>query len=296
MNSYDDILTENSGQSKAFSAEQKQEWAAQRDSERDYVFGLIRDATEQMTAGNGNLQTYLDVQSRFDKYSVANAILIAVQRPDATKLDDGQGWNEKGVRIRKGETGMYLLAPGKEFTKRDGTPGVSYNVKKQFDISQTNAKQEPLPEVSTDPRLLLKSLIRDAPCEIVVDEAQCGKSNALYNAEKQTIFVRPGMEFPILFRSLTQEIAVAHLSKGGMPREKNFFIAYCASYMLCRRNNIAVDGFRFDRVPDYFSQLGEKEVKEQLSKMRDTANAISSGMSKVLEAAKASKPPDRDSR
>lgn len=295
MNTYDDILMEKEAP-KVYTVEQKQEWAAQRDSEREYVFSLIQDAAEQMKVGDGNLQTYLDVQSRFDKYSVPNAILVAVQHPDATRLGDGNYWNEKGNHIRKGEVGMYILAPGKEYTRQDGTPGVSYNVKKVFDISQTNAKPEPVAEVNHDPRMILKSLIRDTPCEIVVDSAKCGKHNAIFEPEANTVFVRAGMDFPILFRSLTQEIAAAHLSRGGMKRERSFYIAYCASYMLCKRNGISVDGFRFDRVPDYFSQLDEKGVKAELTKVRDTANTISQSMSRVLEPTKASKPPDRGGR
>ena len=47
MNTYDDILMEKEAP-KVYTAEQKQEWAAQRDSEREYVFSLIQDAAEQM--------------------------------------------------------------------------------------------------------------------------------------------------------------------------------------------------------------------------------------------------------
>lgn len=33
-------------------------------------------------------QPYLDVQARFDRYSVSNAVLIAAQCPEATRLAD----------------------------------------------------------------------------------------------------------------------------------------------------------------------------------------------------------------
>ena len=52
MNTYDDILMEKEAP-KVYTVEQKQEGAAQRDSEREYVFSLIQDAAEQMNKGLG---------------------------------------------------------------------------------------------------------------------------------------------------------------------------------------------------------------------------------------------------
>lgn len=294
MNTYDDILTEKS-ESPAAGGEMKKAWAEKKDSDREYAYSLIRDAAAQLKNGD-NLRTYLDVQSRFDKYSVSNAILIAVQCPDATRLAEVERWNEEGLRIRKGETGIFLLAPGNEYRRTDHSVGISTKVRKLFDISQTNAQPEQKAEITLDSRLLLKALIHDAPCEITVDEGKCIDVNARYDSESKTIYVRPGLDFPILFRSLSQEIATAHLAQEGHARKDSFYIAYCAAYMLCKRNHVSVDGFRFDQVPESFAQLDEKGMKSVLGKIRETANTISQDMQRVLMPAKEVKPADRESR
>ena len=56
-----------------------------------------------------------------------------------------------------------MLEPGEEYTKEDGTVGVSYNSKKVFDISQTTAKTKDRPAMKRDERLLLKAIIHNAP-------------------------------------------------------------------------------------------------------------------------------------
>ena len=122
-------------------------------------------------ANDGALfQSYLDVQAHFDRYSVGNALLITAQRPEATQLADSKSWRENGVYIKKGEVGIVLLEPGEEFTKEDGSVGVSYNSKKVFDISQTNAKPKDRGNVRRDDRLLLKALIHNAPCPIKISQ------------------------------------------------------------------------------------------------------------------------------
>ena len=64
----------------------KEEWAAQKKAQREEAYALV-DATcsEMMTDGRA-FQQYLDVQGRFDRYSVNNAILVAAQMPEATQL------------------------------------------------------------------------------------------------------------------------------------------------------------------------------------------------------------------
>ena len=76
-------------------------------------------------------RAYLDVQARFDLYSVSNAILIAAQCPEATKLADFDTWKADGVYVKRGQDAISILEPGKEYTRqKDGSTGVFCNVKK----------------------------------------------------------------------------------------------------------------------------------------------------------------------
>ncbi|MCR6492097.1 ArdC family protein [Cellulomonas sp. P24] len=53
----------------------------------------------------------LQVAARFPDYSPSNVLLIAVQRPDATRVAGIRTWNALGRRVLKGEHGIAILAP-----------------------------------------------------------------------------------------------------------------------------------------------------------------------------------------
>ena len=250
------------------------------------------DETAQRMANDGSLfQSYLDVQARFDRYSVGNAVLITAQKADATQLSDFKGWKNNGVFIKKGESGIVLLEPGEEYTKEDGTVGVSYNSKKVFDISQTTAKVKDRPAMKRDERLLLKAIIHNAPCPIEISQKLPENINAVYRPDDKKIYVRSGLEAGDIFRGISQELAHAHLDDGAYKRSDHAFTAYCVSYVLCSRYNVPKDMFRFDRLPEGFSTMDARSVRNELSKIRDVANEISSDMAKVLD--KSMKPKER---
>ena len=143
MNNYDDLFTANGEQkdSKTERPFNKEEWAAKKQQERTEAFEMLDNATVEAVANPETFRDYLLIQSRFGKYSVSNALLISYQNNEATYLADFETWKEKGVFVQKGERGITLLEPGNEFTREDGTTGFSINVKKVFDISQTNSER-----------------------------------------------------------------------------------------------------------------------------------------------------------
>ena len=170
----------------------KAKWAAKKKEEREIVFSLIDETAVSLAKDPELFQKFLDVQSRFDRYSVSNALLIAAQRPDMTEAADAKSWNDKGVYVKKGETGTLILVPGEEYTKADGSTAVSFNVKRVFDISQTTATPVHRPSVQYDDRLLFRALFNDAPCNIQsVEPRDMPVSNvfARYRSEEDTLYI-----------------------------------------------------------------------------------------------------------
>ena len=55
----------------------KAEWAAQKQAQRQEAYELIDSTCAEMMADGGSFRQYLDVQGRFDRYSVANAVLVS---------------------------------------------------------------------------------------------------------------------------------------------------------------------------------------------------------------------------
>ena len=108
------------------------------------------------------LREYLGVMARFNRYSLNNQLLIALQKPEATQVAGYQVWKELGRQVKRGEQGIRILAPLIRKTKedQDESPkvgGVAYAIAAEplpvvfgfksvsvFDVSQTEG--EALPE------------------------------------------------------------------------------------------------------------------------------------------------------
>ena len=101
--------------------------------------------SEQMTAAvatdGQSFQQYLDVQSRFDRYTANNALLIMAQKPEAQKIGDYGYWRDQGAYVKRQERNspILIMEPGKEYEREDGSTGTYYNAKKVYYISQTTA-------------------------------------------------------------------------------------------------------------------------------------------------------------
>ena len=101
------------------------------------------------------LRIYLQVMSRFCRYSWGNCLLIYSQRPEATHVAGFHAWLKLQRHVRKGEKGITILAPmvGRkrgisEELREDGqTRLFGFRATHVFDVSQTDG--EPLPEFAT---------------------------------------------------------------------------------------------------------------------------------------------------
>ncbi|MEQ1731605.1 MAG: ArdC family protein [Vicinamibacterales bacterium] len=108
-----------------------------------FADALDRGYSEALTA-------LLRAMSRFHRYSLNNACLIAAQRPEATLVAGFHAW--KGLRrfVRRGEQGIAILAPivrrRKEAQDEDERAVVGFRPAYVFDVSQTDG--EPMPEAS----------------------------------------------------------------------------------------------------------------------------------------------------
>lgn len=286
MSSFDDLFRQESEQPAPQSDRpfDKEAWKQQKQEQREMVYAMIDDMAQTVAQDGAAFQKYLDVQSRFDRYSVANALLILAQKPDATRIADFDTWKEQGAFIRKKETGFYILEPGEEYQREDGTVGISYNPKKMFDISQTGNSRKRETPTYPDDRTRIKALMDHAPVPIHISDTLPEGTNALYRPEAREIQIRRGMDADNIFRSLSQELAHAEMDKGdgSYSRSDHTFHAYCVSYMLCRQYGVDTNGYRFDRVPQMLEGMEPQEIRTELSVIREAAGEISSRMNRML--------------
>ena len=107
-----------------------------------HIKNLAKLTTE--AARSAAMKKYLEVCTRFYRYSPTNQLLIALERPDATQVAGFNAWKKFNRFVRRGEKGIPILAPC--IVKDDETEDkklVGFRVVYVFDVSQTNG--EPLP-------------------------------------------------------------------------------------------------------------------------------------------------------
>ena len=123
-------------------------------SKTDELLQRLTEGVEKLTSSEEWVR-YLDVQRRFHRYSFGNCLLIALQRPDATRVAGFHRWLELRRHVRRGEKGIAILAPivhrlkvedeatGEERTIQSAPR--AFRVVHVFDVSQTDG--DDLPEI-----------------------------------------------------------------------------------------------------------------------------------------------------
>jgi len=72
----------------------------------------IEQLSEALERGHSEtLRKYLAAMAMFHKYSLYNILLIASQRPDATRVAGFHTWKQLGRNVKKGAKGIMILAP-----------------------------------------------------------------------------------------------------------------------------------------------------------------------------------------
>ena len=261
------------------------EWREKKQAEKDAVYKLIDDTATAIVQDGDKFRAFLDTQARLDRYSAANALLIYNQYPQATQLKDFGDWAEEKVSINKGAKSISILEPV-EYAKNDGTTGISYNVKKVFDVSQTMGKQTPAPTANRDPQKLVAVMIDTSPVEVeVVPELPHPNMGAFYDNNRQTLFVKKNIGDSVaLCQCVAQELGHAQLSidSDSYSRKEMGYQAMCVGYMLCKKYGVDTKNFAIERVPEEWKNKEPKEIRAELSKTRTAMNEIHSRVSEEL--------------
>ena len=219
---------------------------------------IVEDAIEQLgqdiEAGHSRTLTqYLSAMARFYRYSFTNTLLIAVQRPDATRVAGFQAWKKLGRQVRKGERGIMILAPmlctrkgaDESFDSAHVEAALKARVLRGFkaayvfDVSQTDGS--PLPEfaaVTGDPGQnleRLKEFVSARGATLVYDFIPNGAEGM---SQPGMITLRPDLDEASQFSVLAHEVAhqLLHQSKSGAGKTLTSIEteAESVSYVVCQ--------------------------------------------------------------
>lgn len=246
-----------------------EEYKEKKKAEKEAVYKMLDDTALEVVQSPDKFKGYLDVQSRMDRYTANNALLMYKQFPQASQVKEFDDWVSEGVKINKGSKTFIILDPY-EYTKKDGTPGIDFNLKKVLDVSQTNGKKPAAPTVNRDPQKLVAVMLDTAPIEVEsVDELPYPNMGAFYKNENQTLYVKRDIGDSVaLCQCIAQELGHAELSMNSeaYSRRDMGFQAVCIGYMFCKKYGVDVKNFAIDRIPDELKGKEPREIKAELGK------------------------------
>ena len=263
----------------------KEEYAEKKKAEKERVYQMVDETAMQIVNDPEKFKAFLDTQSRMDRYSATNALLIFNQYPEATQLKEFDDWGKDNVKIVKGAKSVSILEPV-EYARQDGSTGVSYNVKKMFDVSQTTGRRIPAVSANRDPKALITTMLDASPVAVEsTDELPYPNMAAFYNNEQQTLYVKRNVGDSVaVAQCVAQELGHAQLSINSdtYSRRDMGFQAVCIGYMLCKKYGVDTQNFAINRIPDELKNKAPKEIRAELSKTRNAMSEINSRISEEL--------------
>jgi antirestriction protein ArdC len=142
-----------------------------RESLDTIVSGTFDTLVAQLEVGQSDaLRQHLAAAARFHHYSWRNQLLIASQRPTATRVAGFQTWKQLGRWVRKGEHGIVIIAPIVRRGRRedshltvaddDESRIAGFRAAYVFDVAQTEGTELPElgGETTGDPGAWLEAL------------------------------------------------------------------------------------------------------------------------------------------
>ena len=172
----------------------------------DEARALVDQGVQQLVEDPEAWRQWARTLARFPTYSPGNALLIMVQRPDATYVSGYNAWKQLGRHVQKGEKGITILAPVKyrvveNEAERDEAPASPQPVPRQvvgfkavtvFAYEQTQGEPLAIPEatpLTTDTmKEILSHLIGVPGVPVVFGDT--GRAYGVWSPQTQQITLR----------------------------------------------------------------------------------------------------------
>ena len=240
---------------------------------------------------NGHSETltrYLNMMSRFHRYSFNNILLIAFQRPDATHVAGFHTWRKLGRCVRKGELGIGIFAPMAYRRKdepersvdetKDAVALAGFRVVHVFDVNQTDGDELPkLASVQGNPGDQLPRLeraIRESGIEVEYGNPGYGAHGVSTGGK---IIVEPELPQAQTFSVLAHEFAheLLHQQTGGrkgLSKALRETEAESVAHVVCRACGLQPGTSSSDYI--HLSHGDAKMLGESLEVVQKTATRI----------------------
>ena len=265
--------------------EGKKSFAERMAEKKNQCYAMIDDACLNSVSSVDNLRQFLNVQSRFDKYSLNNALLIFAQKPDAVKVKDFDAWKKDDISIKKGAKSFMILEPS-PYKGTDGKMHRGYNAKNVFEISDVEASEDAIPQPkSYEQKQLVAALVHDAPVPVRKAEHSIGENDAIYDAKNKVVYFKAGLEFDTIFPAIAKALAHAEMAKDveNYRIGEHEFAARCSAYVLSQRYGVDTRTVDVYGIPKNIETMEAEDVKKVLGDVHSNIKSINARMNESLE-------------
>ena len=76
-----------------------EEYAAKKKAEKEAIYQLLDNTASEVVQSPEKFKAYLDVQSRMDRYTANNALLMYKQFPQASQIKEFDDWAAEGCLL-----------------------------------------------------------------------------------------------------------------------------------------------------------------------------------------------------
>ena len=257
------------------------------------ILATLAEGVARLTSSDEWL-AWLDVQSRFHRYSFGNTLLIALQRPEATQVAGFHARLRLSRHVRKGEKGIAIIAPVVRRTRvKDEATGdeqvitgapSAFRIAHVFDLAQTDGTELPAVPVhklegdDTD-GLYTRLLAVAHSLGFTVEEdylengvnGDCNHADARIRVEVRN---EPKQQVKTLAHELAH--AILHGSRQELSRERKELEAESVAYVVCTDLGIDSSEYSFGYLATWSGggTEAQRAITESAQRIQNAAHLI----------------------
>ena len=254
-------------------------------------------------------QRFLNTMQKFHNYSFQNTLLIALQRPDATRVASYDTWKKLGRQVQKGEHGIKIIVPTPVKIKKDSEAEetgmekeneqeqtiMRFKIGHVFDLAQTRG--EPLPELEVpeltgdvmDFERMMSAIEAVSDVPISFEEISSG-AKGYYNDSEKRIVIQAGMSETQTIKTALHELAHSRIHnravlerEGFKTRETKEVEAESVGYCVTNAFGIDSSDYSFPYIASWSGSRSLRELRQSMDTIRETSQDIIQGIENELE-------------
>lgn len=249
------------------------------------TLALLEQGVKDLTSSE-RWTAWLESAAKFHHYSFGNQMLIALQRPDASRVAGFKTWLTMGRAVQKGEHGIRILAP-MVLNRRDkdgeatGDTFMAFRAVAVFDVAQTAGDE--LPEITSlltgnGPQGAYSALERFAVSQgFTVNVEATGEANGWCRHTDKVIAIKDTNDELMQVKTLAHEIGHALMHDASeLDRPLKELEAESVAFVVCRALGIDSGDYSFGYVAGWArdGDAAIKALKASAARIHDAAKAI----------------------